>query len=179
MFFEDVSNNLRVFLNSKLDFLVIPDYDNGNEPIDAYGTIGITLARQIEGDHNGTWEDSEGFKEHLKKDYEIILTMNFYGEGCYANAHEALNLFGFQSNQDALYSQYKIAYVGHSQVRRQPEMRSTKFVPRASVDITCYASLLALNELDWFNKVSYQGKYLTIDGTVVLTQEGTVDITTT
>lgn len=179
MFFEDIARNLRIFLNSKLNFLVISDYSNGDEPTESYGTIGVTLARQIERDHNGTWEDSEGFKEYLKRDYEIILTMNFYGEDCYSNAHDALILFGFQSNQDALFSEYKIAYVDHSQIRRQPDLRSTKFVPRASVDITCYAAIGVTNILDWFNKVSYQGKYLTIDGEIVITQEGTVETTTT
>ena len=179
MFFDEMSRNLRIFLNSKLDFLVIEDYGNGDEPTESYATIGVTLARQVGGDHNGTWEDSTGFKEHLKKDYEVILTMNFYGQGCYSNAHDAINLLGFQSNQDYLFHHHKIAYVDHSPVRRQPDMRETKFVPRASVDITCHAAIGAENEIDWFNKVSYQGKYLTIDGTVVLTQEGTVDITTT
>lgn len=172
-FIKNASEGIRRMLNSKMESIVIPDYDTGPEPTGSYGTVGLTLLRQIFRDHNSS-DDRAGFKEVLRRDYEAVFTLTFIGSDCYDDAMEASQLFGFESVASNLYFNWGVAYVSHGNIRRVPEPRQTEFVPVASFDITCHISDEVVNDLEWFNTVQYSGKYLSVDGTVVLTQEGEV-----
>lgn len=173
-FIENASEGIRRMLNSHMTSVVIPDYDLGPEPKNSYGVVGLTLLQQIFRDHNSSRDTSLGFKEVLRRDYEAVFTVQFIGDNAYNDAMQASQLFGFESIASSLFYDYGVAYVRHSQIRRIPEPRQTEYVPVASFDITCHVSDEVVNDLEWFNTVRYQGSYLRIDGTVVLTQEGEV-----
>lgn len=176
--FDVASESLRRFLNQYTTALVIPDYDSNPEPTETYGTVGVSYFSRVGSDQNSFDPLSTDLQETVRREYEVVFDVNYYGAEAGQKAMEASYAFGFQSQRQELFHHWGLGYVRQGDIRRIPELRQTKFTPRYSFDVTCNIVHEVTHNLDWFDSVEYTGIYVRPDDTVLTITAGFVDGTT-
>lgn len=162
---KDITNAILTTLNSSLGFLSIPNYDNGPEPVEDYGVVGVATynKQHLDGNHFYTDPDDDLFKESIIQDYLVRVSCSFYGETAYENAFEAQALLQMTSVQEDLYWNSGISITDVEQIQRIPEPRDTKFIDKAVFDIMSLYRFSYVKEADYFDSVTYDSKYLLED----------------
>lgn len=160
-FLTNIEDALLTYYNNYFDGVpMIPDYDNGPEPVGNYGVVGLTVLNQLNRGSRSTWSSGEEtLTERFKQDFRILATITFYGNSCYDNAFDAQSIIKMSEAMDRLYQDNCLSIVDSSDVRRIPELRDTKYIQRASFDLTLLTSYENLSDIDWFNIVGYTGNY--------------------
>lgn len=160
-FLTNMENALLMFYNDYFDNVpMIPDYDNGPEPIGDYGVVGITVLNQLnKGSRSTSSKGTGALEESLKQDFRALVTITFYGDSCYDNAFEAQSIIKMSEALDKLYNENYLSIVDSTDVRRIPELRDTKYIQRATFDLTILTAYENLSDIDWFNIVGYQANY--------------------
>lgn len=175
--FDNAAQSLRIILNSNIDVIVIPDYDANPEPQGTYGTLGVSFFNQISREQNSTdTSPVDALNETLATDYEVTFDVNFYGKDASIKAMDAHSVFGFNSVKGDLHYTYGLGFMRIGNIRRVPELRSSRYVPRYTFDVTFTANHEAIRQIDYFDTVDYQGDYVDLEGNVVVTQSGTIDV---
>lgn len=175
-FLTDVEDSLLTVLNTEMDLDFYPDYSNQMEPSGEYASLGVTLLNKLHRDAHNFYETDEGFEERLRQDYNILLTLRFYGNSCYENAVEAQARLSMINTIDALHYFDNISIIDVSTIRRIPEIRPDGYVDKASFDLTVLSGFEYIKSVDWFDTVSYSGEYLNEEGEVILTDSATVSV---
>lgn len=160
MFLRNVEDALTGLLNKRFDIPIIPDFDNGPEPQGEYGVFGITTINQVNRGQRSTWSSSSNvLTERFKIDFRILATVSFYGDGAYQNSFDAYAALMNMDSLNDLYHDSCISIVDATSIRRIPELRDTKYIDRATFDITMLIGFENLTDVDWFNIVGYEASF--------------------
>lgn len=173
-FFSDIEDSLLTTLNSVLTIPVIADAENGPEPSGDYGLVRLAAADKLHRNAVQTYPTDDGMVERVKQDFLVRLTITFYGDSAYDNAFESQAILASRVVQEELFATGNLSYADITSVRRIPERRDTGLIQRASYDIKFLTGFEYIRTIDWFDKVSYSGKYITPAGNLVLATNGTV-----
>lgn len=159
MFITDIEDAFLTELNTSLNIPVIIDFQGGPEPEGDYGVLGITTFNKLHRDSNHFYDTTDGFKERLKQDYNILLTASFYGNSAYDNAFEAQATLSYNDVIERFYTNNNISIVDITQLRRIPELRDTGYIQRATFDIEILIGFESVIDIDWFDTVDWTGEY--------------------
>ena len=139
---------------------VIIDYGGGPEPTGDYGVLGITTANKIHRDSHHFYDSGTTFDEKIKQDYEVVLTVKFYGDTCYDNAFEAQGYLQQRNTQEDFHYNDDISIIDVTNVRRIPELRDTGYVQKASFDINLLIGFEQVQaDVDYFDTVEFSGTF--------------------
>lgn len=174
MFITAIEDAFLTILNDYFNTPIILDYQSGPEPTGDYGVLGISTFNKVHRNTNNFYKTDTGFEERIKQDYEITLTVKFYGNSCYDNAFEAQASLQMIDTQDQLFTFNCISSPEITSIRRIPELRDTGYIQKASFDVTFLTAFEQVREVDWFDTVEYSGEYIDQADNVVLTEENTV-----
>lgn len=160
MFLTNIENALLKLYNGHFTIPIIPDYDNGPEPVGDYGVVGLTVINQLNRGSRSTASSSANtLTERFKQDFRVLATVTFYGNSCYDNAFEAQSIIKMSEALADLFYEDCLTVIDSSDIRRIPELRDTKYIQRASFDLTLMTSYENLSDIDWFNTVGYEANY--------------------
>jgi len=174
MFITDMEDALYQVVSSNLNIPVIFDYSNGPEPTVDCCVLGMTLLTKLNRDSKYFYSTPTGFEEQLKQDYEVMFTFRFYGDSCYDNAMKIQAILSMNTTQQNLHYYNDISVVDITQIRRIPELRETQYIQKASFDMNLLIGFDYIQDIDWFNTVSYEGDYKDSEGNIVLHESETV-----
>jgi hypothetical protein len=163
MVIENISLALRTVLNERFDILFIPDYDNGNEPVDDYATVGVTIVNQVHQSDSNYIVRTDTITERLKQDFRVLVTLTFYGNSAYNMAFQTQAALKMSEIKQKLFYENCLSIMDVTNIRRVPELRETKYIQRATFDATILTSYEQLSDIDWFNIVGYSADYKDTD----------------
>lgn len=166
-FVTDIEDSFLTEFNSSLEVPVILDYQGGPEPQGDYGVIGITTFNKLHRDTNNFYKTDTGFEERLKQDYNILITVSFYGNSAYDNAFEAQAVLSYNDVIESFYTFNNISIVDITQIRRIPELRDTGYIQRTTFDIEILIGFESVKQVDWFDTVEWEGTVLDTGGNIV------------
>src|SRR5690606_37698353 len=166
-FVSDFEDAFLIELNNAFPITIILDYQGGREQTREYGVIGITTFNKLHRDKNHFNKTVDGFEEKLNQDYNILLTVSFYGPNAYDNAFEAQALFSYEDVIEGFYETNNISIVDITQVRRMTDLRDTGYIQRATFDIETLTAFESTLDIDWFDSVRWKGRFEDIDGSTV------------
>jgi hypothetical protein len=178
-FIRDIEDALLTLLNSELNIPVKIAHDGSPEPVGDYAALSFTAADKIHRNTINSYETTEGFVERLKQDFLVRFNLRFYGDSCYNNAFESQAILGTRSIQEELYTFSSLSFIEGTSIQNIPELRETRYIQRALYDFKVLTGFEYTRLTDWFDKVSYEGEYITPDGGVLLTTSETVSASDT
>lgn len=163
-------------LNQSSSIPFIKDYGNAPEPTGSYCAVGVTTMNKLGRDTVQSYPTETGFEERIKQDYNVLFTFSFYGDDAFERAFETQSTLSSRGFNEDLYSLGCLSLTDATTVQRVPELRDTGFINKAVFDINVLIGFEHKSEVDWFDTVSYDGDYIDVDGTVVLTEQETVSV---
>lgn len=178
-FITDIEDALLTILNSELDIPVIIAHDNGIEPTGDYGVLSFVAANKIHRNAKSTYKTEDNLIEKVSQDFLVRLNLKFYGHSCHDKAFTSQAILASSAIQEELYHFSHLSYGDVTSVQNNPELRPAGFIKRAVYDVTFLTGFEYTRTVDWFNTVSYEGKYVTPDGELVLTESETVSASDT
>lgn len=158
------------------DIPIIKNYQGAPEPKGDYGALGLTTFTKLNRDSSQSYKTDTGFEERVKQEWNVLLTLDFYGDSCYDNAFEASAWLASRDTQEILQQEGCMSILDVQGIRRIPELRDTGYIERASLDFNILIGHENIREVDWFDTVGYSGEYIDQAGNVVQTEEGTVSV---
>ena len=157
---------------------VIIDYGGGPEPTGDYGVLGITTANKIHRDSHHFYDSGATFDEKIKQNYEVVLTVKFYGDTCYDNAFEAQGYLQQRNTQEDFHYNDDISIIDVTNIRRIPELRDTGYIQKASFDINLLIGFEQVQaDVDYFDTVIFDSNVEDEGGNLVYTNTNTVTST--
>lgn len=172
---SDIENAFLTNLNTSLPIQIIPNYDGGPEPVNDYGVVGLTAFNKKNYDVNRFYDDSTGnFKESITQVFDVVITIEFYGDTCYEYAFNSQALLQMVQNQEEIYYNNNISIVNVNNVARIPELRDTGYIQKATYDVICLVGFKYVSDADYFDTVQYISNYYNSDDSLVYSQTNTV-----
>jgi len=161
MFTKDIEDAFLSSLNTRFSPIpIILDYQSGPEPTGDYGVLGITTYNKLHLDSNHFYLSGTQVDEKIKQDFEVVLTVKFYGDSCYDNAFEAQAYLQLRNTQEDFHFNDDISIIDVTSIIRIPELRDTGYVKKASFDINTLVGFeLVSADVDYFDTVEWTGDY--------------------
>ncbi len=138
---------------------VIIDYQGGTEPVGDYGVISVDLLneeRKAETSHR-IIEETESLIEVTKETYKGMINIRFYGDSSYENALKVRGAMNSRDRAGWFFSNKQIGIQQAGNLRRSPEIRDTGVIQKAIFPVFFFISYEHENEIDWFDRVGYEG----------------------
>ena len=136
---------------------VIKNYQGYPEPNSDYGVLGVTTFTKLNRDSSQSYKTDTGFEERVKQEWNVLLTLDFYGDSCYDNAFEASAWLASRDTQEILQQEGCMSIIDVQGIRRIPEMRDTGYIERASLDFNILIGHESIRQVDWFDTVRWEG----------------------
>lgn len=173
-FLTDIEDTFLTELNNFLTIPVILDFQSAPEPQGDYGVFGVTTFTKLTRDSSRFYKTDTGFEESVRQEWNVLVTLSFYGDSCYENAFKVSAWLSSRATQEVLQQEGCMSILDVQGIRRIPELRDTGYVQRVTLDFNVLITQETINEVDWFDTVTYSGEYIDVDGTIVLTEQETV-----
>lgn len=179
-FITDIEDALLTVLNRELNVPVIIAHDNAPEPQGDYGVLSFTTATKKHRNTVNTYSTpNQGLVERIKQDFLVRFNVRFYGNSCHNNAFTSQAILASSEVQGELYESSHLSFGDVTSIQNNPELRPTGFIARAIYDATFLSGFEYTRTVDWFDKVSYEGEYVTTNGDILLTFSETVSASDT
>lgn len=174
-FVQNIHDTLIYNLNQKFTTIpIIKNFESAPEPTGDYGVLGITTFTKFSRDSSQSYKTVTGFEERVKQEWNVLITLDFYGDSCYDNAFTASAWLSSRDTQEILQKEGCLTILDVQGIRRIPELRDTGYIQRTSLDFNVLIAQETITQVDWFDTVTYSGQYIDQDGDVILSESETV-----
>lgn len=173
-FIADIEDNLLETLNDELKIPVIAEFEDGPEPKGDYASLRYITSDQLDRSSSYFNKTESGFTECIRQNFLIRFNLKFFGDSCHENAFISQAILKTNTIQEHLFGISNLSYIESTAMQNIPELRDTGYIQRAIFDVKFLSGFEYTKNIDWFNTVSYEGKYVTPDGSLVLTENHTI-----